>query len=151
MTKNLFDQLVNRETKLSLIGLGYVGLPIAVAFAKKVGVVGFDLNEEKIALYKQGIDPTREEGDESVRQTTVEFTSDAARLREAKFHIVAVPTPVNSDHTPDLNPLKSASARMKGIGCITVIMLRPPVTLSVTSGTLLTRRLRKKAHRKFTL
>ena len=110
MTKNLFDQLVNRETKLSLIGLGYVGLPIAVAFAKKVGVVGFDLNEEKIALYKQGIDPTREEGDESVRQTTVEFTSDAARLREAKFHIVAVPTPVNSDHTPDLNPLKSASA-----------------------------------------
>jgi len=110
MTKNLFDQLVNRETKLSLIGLGYVGLPIAVAFAKKVGVVGFDLNEEKIALYKQGIDPTREEGDESVRQTAVEFTSDAARLREAKFHIVAVPTPVNSDHTPDLNPLKSASA-----------------------------------------
>lgn len=106
---DLYKQLVNRETKLSLIGLGYVGMPIAVAFAKKVDVVGFDLNAEKIALYKQGVDPTREEGDDVIRRTTVDFTSDAARLREAKFHIVAVPTPVNPDHTPDLEPLKSAS------------------------------------------
>jgi UDP-N-acetyl-D-galactosamine dehydrogenase len=109
MTNKLYNQLVNRETKLSLIGLGYVGLPIAVAFAKKVDVIGFDLNSEKIALYKQGIDPTHEEGNDSIRQTTVDFTSDAGRLREARFHIVAVPTPVNPDHTPDLEPLKSAS------------------------------------------
>ena len=109
MTNDLYNQLVNGETKLSLIGLGYVGLPIAVAFAKKVSVIGFDLNSEKIALYKQGIDPTHEEGDEAIRQTTVDFTSDAARLREARFHIVAVPTPVNIDHTPDLEPLRKAS------------------------------------------
>jgi len=108
-TMDLYNQLVNRETKLSLIGLGYVGMPIAVAFAKKVDVIGFDLNAEKIALYKQGVDPTREEGDDVIRRTTVDFTADAARLREAKFHIVAVPTPVNPDHTPDLGPLKSAS------------------------------------------
>ena len=106
---NLYDQLVNRETKLSLIGLGYVGMPIAVAFAKKVDVIGFDLNADKIALYKQGVDPTHEEGDDVIRRTTVDFTSDPSRLREAKFHIVAVPTPVNPDHTPDLEPLKSAS------------------------------------------
>ena len=106
---DLYNQLVNRETKLSLIGLGYVGMPIAVAFAKKVDVIGFDLNADKIALYKQGLDPTHEEGDDVIRRTTVDFTSDAARLREAKFHIVAVPTPVNLDHTPDLEPLKSAS------------------------------------------
>ena len=105
----LYEQLLNRETKLSLIGLGYVGMPIAVAFAEKVDVIGFDLNADKIALYKQGIDPTHEEGDEVIRRTAVDFTSDAARLREAKFHIVAVPTPVNPDHTPDLEPLKSAS------------------------------------------
>ena len=109
MTNDLYNQLVNRETKLSLIGLGYVGLPIAVAFAKKVDVIGFDLNAEKIARYKQGIDPTHEEGDDAIRRTTVDFTADAVRLREAKFHIVAVPTPVNTDHTPDLEPLKSAS------------------------------------------
>ena len=106
---DLYKQLVDRETKLSLIGLGYVGMPIAVAFAKRISVIGFDLNEEKIALYRQGIDPTREEGDDVIRRTTVDFTSDPARLREAKFHIVAVPTPVNPDHTPDLEPLKSAS------------------------------------------
>ena len=106
---DLYKQLVNRETKLSLIGLGYVGMPIAVAFAKKVDVIGFDLNADKIALYKQGIDPTHEEGDDMIRRTTVDFTSDPTRLREARFHIVAVPTPVNPDHTPDLEPLKSAS------------------------------------------
>lgn len=109
MTNDLYNQLVNRETKLSLTGLGYVGMPIAVAFAEKIDVIGFDLNAEKIALYKRGIDPTHEEGDDVIRRTTVDFTSDAARLREAKFHIVAVPTPVNPDHTPDLEPLKSAS------------------------------------------
>ncbi len=106
---NLYNQLLNRETKLSLIGLGYVGMPIAVAFAKKIDVIGFDLNAEKIALYKQGIDPTHEEGDDAIRRTTVEFTADETKLREAKFHIVAVPTPVNPDHTPNLAPLGNAS------------------------------------------
>lgn len=105
----LYNRLVSRQEKLSLIGLGYVGLPIAVAFAEKVDVVGFDLNTAKIELYKSGIDPTQEVGDEAVKDTTVEFTSDESRLREAKFHIVAVPTPVNNDHTPDLTPVESAS------------------------------------------
>ena len=106
---HLYDKLLHREEKLSLIGLGYVGMPIAVAFAKKVDVIGFDLNKQKIDLYKNGIDPTHEVGDEAIRKTTVHFTADETRLREAKFHIVAVPTPVNDDHTPDLRPVEGAS------------------------------------------
>ena len=105
----LYEKLVNKKEKLSLIGLGYVGMPIAVAFAKKVDVIGFDLNKIKIELYKSGIDPTREVGDDAIKATTVEFTADETRLREAKFHIVAVPTPVNDDHTPDLTPVEGAS------------------------------------------
>ena len=106
---SLYEKIVKGEEKISLVGLGYVGMPIAVAFAKKVQVVGFDLNAEKIALYKKGIDPTKEVGDEVIKNTTVEFTADAAKLKEAKFHIVAVPTPVNDDHTPDLTPVEGAS------------------------------------------
>ena len=105
----LYEKLIDRREKLSLVGLGYVGIPIAVSFAKKIDVIGFDLNEKKIELYKSGIDPTQEVGDEAIRNTAVEFTSDEAKLREAKFHIVAVPTPVNADHTPDLTPVESAS------------------------------------------
>lgn len=105
----LYEKIVNGEEKLSLVGLGYVGMPIAVAFAKKVNVVGFDLNKAKIELYKNGIDPTHEVGDEAIKGTTVEFTSDETMLREAKFHIVAVPTPVNQDKTPDLSPVEGAS------------------------------------------
>lgn len=106
----LYEKIVNREEKLSLIGLGYVGMPIAVAFAKKIEVIGFDLNTAKIDLYKSGIDPTKEVGDEAIQNTTVHFTSNESELREAKFHIVAVPTPVNEDHTPDLSPVKGASS-----------------------------------------
>ena len=106
---DLYEKIVKREEKLSLVGLGYVGMPIAVAFAKKINVVGFDLNEKKIELYKSGIDPTNEVGDEVIRNTKVDFTADPARLQEAKFHIVAVPTPVNDDHTPDLTPVEGAS------------------------------------------
>lgn len=106
---SIYEKLVAGEEKLSLVGLGYVGMPIAVAFAKKIPVIGFDLNEEKIKLYQSGIDPTREVGDEAIKLAKVEFTSDAARLKEAKFHIVAVPTPVNADHTPDLRPVEGAS------------------------------------------
>jgi UDP-N-acetyl-D-glucosamine/UDP-N-acetyl-D-galactosamine dehydrogenase len=106
---NLYEKVVNREEKLSLIGLGYVGLPIAVSFSKKVDVIGFDVSQKKIDLYKSGIDPTREVGNEILTNTTIEFTSDERKLREAKFHIVAVPTPVKEDRTPDLTPLESAS------------------------------------------
>lgn len=106
---SLYEKIVNGEEKISLVGLGYVGMPIAVAFAKKVGVIGFDLNKAKIELYKSGIDPTNEVGNEAIKNTTVEFTADETKLREAKFHIVAVPTPVNDDHTPDLSPVEGAS------------------------------------------
>lgn len=107
--KTLYEKIVNKEESISLVGLGYVGMPIAVAFAKKVNVIGFDLNEKKIDLYKSGIDPTHEVGDQEIKATTVNFTSDEKELRKAKFHIVAVPTPVNLDHTPDLTPVEGAS------------------------------------------
>lgn len=107
---SLYKKIINREEKLALIGLGYVGMPIAVAFAKKgIEVIGFDFNIEKIELYKSGIDPTKEVGDEVIKSSSVQFTSDETRLSEAKFHIVAVPTPVNTDHTPDLTPVIGAS------------------------------------------
>ena len=106
---SLYEKIVNGEEAVSLVGLGYVGMPIAVAFAKKIKVIGYDLNEKKIALYKAGVDPTNEVGDDAIRETTVEFTSDETALRRAKFHIVAVPTPVNDDHTPDLTPVEGAS------------------------------------------
>ena len=109
MFSDLYEKLAVGEEKLSLVGLGYVGMPIAVAFAKKIKVIGYDLNERKIELYKSGIDPTREVGDEAIKTSTVDFTADETRLREAKFHIVAVPTPVNDDHTPDLTPVEGAS------------------------------------------
>lgn len=106
----LYERIVRGEEKIALIGLGYVGMPIAVAFAKKVKVIGFDLNEEKIELYRRGVDPTHEVGDAAVAASTVEYTSDETRLRDAKFHIVAVPTPVNADKSPDLSPVVNASA-----------------------------------------
>ncbi|HIS05308.1 MAG TPA: nucleotide sugar dehydrogenase [Candidatus Fimenecus stercoravium] len=106
---NLYEKIVNGEEKISLVGLGYVGMPIAVAFSKKAKVIGYDLNAAKIELYKSGVDPTNEVGGDVVKACSVEFTADETKLREAKFHIVAVPTPVNDDHTPDLTPVESAS------------------------------------------
>ena len=106
---DLYEKILAGEEKLSLVGLGYVGMPIAVAFARKIKVIGYDLNAEKIKLYQSGVDPTNEVGDDVIRQTEVEFTADETKLREAKFHIVAVPTPVNDDHTPDLTPVEGAS------------------------------------------
>lgn len=106
---SLYERILSRDEKIALVGLGYVGMPIAVAFAKHADVIGFDLNEEKIALYKNGFDPTNEIGSEGIKETTVDFTADETRLREAKFIIVAVPTPVNTDHTPDLTPVIGAS------------------------------------------
>ena len=105
----LFEKLINREAKLAVVGLGYVGMPIAVSFAKHIDVIGYDLNDKKIALYKQGIDPTNEVGDIEIKNTTLKFSADEHDLDQASFFIVAVPTPVNSDHTPDLTPVESAS------------------------------------------
>lgn len=106
----LYEKLLSKEENLSLVGLGYVGMPIAVAFARKgLNVIGFDINKEKIEVYKSGIDPTKEVGDEVISQTTVKFTADENELKNARFHIVAVPTPVNTDHTPDLTPVIGAS------------------------------------------
>lgn len=106
---DLYNKIVNREEKLSLVGLGYVGLPIAVAFSKKVDVIGFDINGKKIQTYIGGKDPTKEVGDEAIQKCNVDFTSNETRLREARFHIVAVPTPVRPDKVPDLSPVIGAS------------------------------------------
>ncbi len=107
---SLYEKICNGEESLCLVGLGYVGMPIAVAFAKKgVNVIGFDLNEKKIELYKSGVDPTNEVGDEEIKQSKVHFTCDMKDIAKAKFIIVAVPTPVNQDHTPDLKPVIGAS------------------------------------------
>ena len=106
---SLYTDICERKEKISVVGLGYVGMPLAVAFAKSAAVIGFDLNDEKIRLYKNGIDPTEEVGNAAIKETSVEFTSNPERLKEAKFHIVAVPTPVNHDHTPNLSPVESAS------------------------------------------
>lgn len=110
ITMKLYDALIAKEESIALVGLGYVGMPIAHAFAKKgLNVIGFDLNKEKIKLYKLGFDPTKEVGDEVIKKTKIKFTSDELELRKAKFIIVAVPTPVNTDHTPDLTPVIGAS------------------------------------------
>lgn len=104
----LSEQLTTRKTKLAVVGLGYVGMPLAAAFDKKADVIGYDVNEETLEKYRSGIDPTNEIGDEAVREMSVDFTSDPARLREASMIIVAVPTPVNDDHTPDLTLVREA-------------------------------------------
>ena len=110
MAQKIYDGLIKRETSLALVGLGYVGMPIAVAFANKgLNVIGYDVNEEKINLYKSGIDPTNEVGNEIIKTTTVQFTADEKCLQEALFYIVAVPTPINTDHTPNLTPVIGAS------------------------------------------
>lgn len=107
---SLYEKILKKEEKISLVGLGYVGMPIAVAFADKgADVIGFDLNKEKIEVYKSGIDPTHEVGNDAIKNSSVYFTSDENDLKKAKFHIVAVPTPVNADHTPNLAPVIGAS------------------------------------------
>lgn len=107
---SIYENLQKNKAALSVIGLGYVGMPIAVAFAKKgINVIGFDINQAKIDLYKLGIDPTKEVGNENIRNTTVRFTSNEKELCQSYFHIIAVPTPVNMDHTPDLTPVIGAS------------------------------------------
>ena len=106
---SLYEKLVSGKEKLSLVGLGYVGMPIAVELAKHINVIGFDINAAKIRAYQNGTDPTLEVGDEAIKASTVEWTSDETKLKEAKFIIVAVPTPVNDDTTPDLAPVIGSS------------------------------------------
>lgn len=106
---NLYNEIKNRKEKVSIIGLGYVGMPLAISFAKKVEVIGFDVNEEKVGLYNRGIDVTNEVGNDALKETTALMTCDETKLKEAKFHIVAVPTPTNDDKTPDLRPMIGAS------------------------------------------
>lgn len=123
MFLNLYERIANREVPISVVGLGYVGMPIAVAFAKKVKAIGYDINQKKIELYQSGVDPTKEVGDEEIKKTTVVFTSDETELKQSRFHVVAVPTPVNQDHTPDLTPVENAShivGRNLGKGSIVV-------------------------------
>ena len=106
---HIYEQLAARQAKLAVVGLGYVGMPLAVAFAEKFDVIGFDVNRQKIAQYQSGIDPTGEVGDDVIAATTVDFTADEARLDDAQFIIIAVPTPINQDKTPDLSPVERAS------------------------------------------
>lgn len=106
---SLYEKIKNKQEKISVVGLGYVGVPLAVEFAKHIEVIGFDINEEKVNQYKNGHDVTKEVGNEEMKKTTVEFTCDESKLKEARFHIVAVPTPINSDKTPDLRPVIGAT------------------------------------------
>ncbi|BCJ94672.1 UDP-N-acetyl-D-galactosamine dehydrogenase [Anaerocolumna cellulosilytica] len=106
---SLSDKIIAHDEAISVVGLGYVGMPIAVAFARKVRVIGFDINPDKVNIYISGKDPIQEVGDKAIQESTVEFTSEEAKLQEARFHIIAVPTPVNLDKTPDLTPVEGAS------------------------------------------
>lgn len=106
---SLFSKMRSHEEKVSVIGLGYVGLPVAIELAKKYDTVGLDINQEKLDLYLSGIDITNEVGDKAVQDTTMTFTADETELKNCKFHVVAVPTPINTDKTPNLHPIISAS------------------------------------------
>ncbi len=131
---NIYQGLISGKEKLSLVGLGYVGMPIAVEFAKHIKVIGFDINEKRVNEYQNGIDSTNEVG-EAIKDTTVEFTADPVKLKESKFIIVAVPTPVNQDNTPDLRPIESA-ARIVGqnLSAGTIVVFESTVYPGVTEG-----------------
>lgn len=105
----LYMDIKNKKEKISVIGLGYVGLPLAIALSKVADVVGFDISKEKIQHYQNGLDVTKEVGNEAIKKTTAFFTWEEEYLKNCKFHVVAVPTPINSDKTPDLKPVIGAS------------------------------------------
>ena len=134
--ENIYEKLLKRKVSLAVVGLGYVGMPIAIAFAKKgIKVIGFDTNQNKINLYKQGLDPTKEVGDEAINNTNVVFTSDDKKLKKASFIIVAVPTPVNQDHTPDLSPVEAASFIIgRNLSRETVVVFESTVYPGVTEN-----------------
>ena len=106
---SLYDAIIQRKENISVVGLGYVGLPLAVSFAKVADVVGFDISREKVEQYRKGIDATKEVGDQAVQETTAFLTWEEKYLKDCKFHIVAVPTPIRADKVPDLTAVKSAS------------------------------------------
>lgn len=106
---NLYEAIKNKEEKISIIGLGYVGMPLAIAFARVADVVGFDIHKEKVEEYLKGIDVTKEVGDQAIQDSTALFTWGEEHIKDCKFHIVAVPTPINSDKTPNLGPVIGAS------------------------------------------
>lgn len=129
---NIYSGLISGKDKLALVGLGYVGMPIAVEFAKHIQVIGFDINERRVNEYKNGIDATNEIGD-AISKTTVDFTADPNRLKEARFIIVAVPTPVNEDNTPDLRPIEGASRTVgKNLSRGTIVVFESTVYPGVT-------------------
>lgn len=105
----IYKDLLEKKKTLAVIGLGYVGMPLAIEFAKKINVIGFDTDKRKIDSYIKGIDVTGEVGDDALKDTTIQFSYDERILRNASFYIVTVPTPIAQDKTPDLNPLISAS------------------------------------------
>lgn len=128
----IYKGLISGEETLALVGLGYVGMPIAVEFAKHIKVIGFDINEKRINEYKNGIDSTNEVG-EAIKDTKVEFTADATKLKEAKFIVVAVPTPVNEDNTPDLRPVEGASRTVgQNLSAGTIVVFESTVYPGVT-------------------
>lgn len=106
---SLYEKIISKQEKIAVIGMGYVGMPIAVALSEKTTVIGFDINKDKIEQYVKGCDPTQEVGDHIIQNSSIEFTSNHEKLSEAMFHIVAVPTPINADKTPDLYPIENAS------------------------------------------
>lgn len=107
--KTIYDKLTAKESKLAVIGLGYVGLPIALEFAKKIKVVGFDINQQRVDLMKQGIDPSNELTKEDFANSDIEFTANSEDLKDVEFFVVAVPTPIDDSNLPDLKPLLGAS------------------------------------------
>ena len=133
MYNSLFEDIKNKKESLSVVGLGYVGLPLAVSFSKKFDVVGFDIKEEKINLYKKGIDPTKEVGDENLGKSSIHFTSDPEELKKCKFHVVAVPTPINEDKTPNLIPVIKASETLgKNLSKGSIVVFESTVYPGVT-------------------
>lgn len=129
---NIYQGLISGKEKLALVGLGYVGMPIAVEFAKHIKVIGFDINEKRVNEYANGIDSTNEVG-EAIKDTTVEFTADPTKLKEAKFIVVAVPTPVNDDNTPDLKPVEGASRTVgQNLSAGTIVVFESTVYPGVT-------------------
>lgn len=129
---DIYQGLISGKEKLALVGLGYVGMPIAVEFAKHVPVIGFDINEKRVNEYKNGIDSTNEVGP-AIKNSKVDFTADPARLKEARFIVVAVPTPVNEDNSPDLRPVEGASKTVgQNLSAGTIVVFESTVYPGVT-------------------
>ena len=105
----IYDKLISRDEKIAVVGLGYVGLPIALEFAKKLDVIGFDINAERVNMMKQNVDPSNELTASDFENCSITFTSNLQDLHNAKFFIIAVPTPIDKNKKPDINPLLSAS------------------------------------------